>query len=343
MDQHGKSIRIGATVIACAVALRLGSTGFFQPVINALTKPNIASFFLYLETGRKVRFSPSLGEDLQHSAESPPPAVIPAETGSATEPAAAVFSADQADSIEFFYSCDYRPDIETLFRQPLMWNLKQDEPTVLILHTHTTESYTKVSGQVYTETAAFRTLDENYNMLAVGDRVAELLEAGGIHVIHDRQLHDYPSYNGSYADARTQTQAILEENPSIVLVLDLHRDASANNGSQMRTSATVGGVPSAQIMLVMGTDEAGIKHPDWEENLVVGLKLYTQLEQIAPGICRPINLRAQRFNQDLSPGAMIVEMGAAGNTQAEALVAAEVLAQAILALAEGSLTTDSTS
>ena len=339
MDQHEKSIRVGATVIACALALRLGAAGFFQPVADFLTQPNIASFFLYLETGRKVRFSPSLEENIQHSAESPPPTLLPTEAA----PAAAVFSADQAETIEFFYSGHYRPDVGSLFRKPLMWNLKQDEPTVLILHTHTTESYTKVQGQVYTESAAFRTLNEDYNMLSIGDRVEELLEAGGIHVIHDRELHDYPSYNGSYADARTRTQAILEEYPSIVLVLDLHRDASDNNGSQMRTYATVNGVPSAQIMLVMGTDEAGIKHPNWEENLVVGLKLYTQLEQLAPGICRPINLRSQRFNQDLSTGAMIVEMGAAGNTQAEALVAAEVLAQAILALAEGSLTTDSTS
>ena len=340
MDQHEKSIRVGATVIACALALRLGVTGFFQPVVNFLTQPNIASFFLYLETGRKVRFSPSLEETIQHSAESPPPAVFSTVP---TEPAAAVFSADQVETIEFFYSGRYRPDAPSLFRKPLMWNLKQDEPTVLILHTHTTESYTKVSGQTYQESAAFRTLNESYNMLSIGDRLAELLEAGGIHVIHDRQLHDYPSYNGSYADARKQTQTILEQYPSIVLVLDLHRDASDNNGSQMRTYATVNGVPSAQIMLVMGTDEAGIKHPNWEENLVVGLKLYTQLEQLAPGICRPINLRSQRFNQDLSTGAMILEMGAAGNTQAEALVAAEVLAQAILALAEGSLTTDSTS
>ena len=340
MDQHEKSIRVGATVIACALALRLSATGFFQPVVDFLTQPNIASFFLYLETGRKVRFSPSLEETIQHSAESPPPAVFSTVP---TEPAAAVFSADQAETIEFFYSGRYRPDIESLFQKPLMWNLKQDEPTVLILHTHTTESYTKVSGQTYQESAAFRTLNESYNMLSIGDRLAELLEAGGIHVIHDRELHDYPSYNGSYADARKQTQTILEQYPSIVLVLDLHRDASDNNGAQMRTYATVNGVPSAQIMLVMGTDEAGIKHPNWEENLVVGLKLYTQLEQLAPGICRPINLRSQRFNQDLSTGAMILEMGAAGNTQAEALVAAEVLAQAILALAEGSLTTDSTS
>ena len=101
MDQHEKSIRVGATVIACALALRLGVTGFFQPVVNFLTQPNIASFFLYLETGRKVRFSPSLEETIQHSAESPPPAVFSTVP---TEPAAAVFSADQAETIEFFYS-----------------------------------------------------------------------------------------------------------------------------------------------------------------------------------------------------------------------------------------------
>ena len=104
----------------------------------------------------------------------------------------------------------------------------------------------------------------------------------------------------------------------------------------MRTEATVEGQPSAQLMLVMGTSASGLKHPDWEQNLALGLKLQAQCERIAPGIMRYVNLRAQRFNQDLSPGALIVEIGAAGNTHAEALTATEVLAEAILSLAQGS-------
>ena len=130
--------------------------------------------------------------------------------------------------------------------------------------------------------------------------------------------------------------AYLEEYPSIQLVLDLHRDASGDGRNQMKTRAEVDGQKSAQIMLVVGTSGSGLKHPNWEQNLALGLKLHTQLERIAPGITRYVNLRAQRFNQDMSPGCLIVEIGAAGNTHAEAMVATQVLAESILALAEGS-------
>ena len=221
-----------------------------------------------------------------------------------------------------------------LLTEPLDWDLTGG-PSVLILHTHGTESYTKQPGEAYQESSAFRTLDKQYNMISLGDHLANLLEAGGVKVVHDREFHDYPSYSGSYSHARKSIATYLKEHPSIRLVLDLHRDASGDNTNQMRTKATVGGKSSAQLMLVVGTNGTGLEHPDWEENLALGLKLHTQCERISPGIMRYVNLRGQRFNQDLSPGALIVEIGAAGNTHAEALTATEVLAQAILALAEG--------
>ena len=105
--------------------------------------------------------------------------------------------------------------------------------------------------------------------------------------------------------------------------------------NQLRTQATVNGTPSAQLMLVIGTGESGLKHEHWQDNLALGLKLHAQLESIAPGITRPLMLRTQRFNQDLSPGALLIEVGAAGNTHPEALAAAEVLAAAIADLALG--------
>ena len=173
-------------------------------------------------------------------------------------------------------------------------------------------------------------------MISIGDRVAELLTAAGIGVIHDRQLHDYPSYNGSYIHARASTEEILQANPSIRLVLDLHRDALEKNGSQLRTLAQAEGKRSAQLMLVVGTNVSRQAHKNWEDNLSLALKLHIQLERLYPGIMRPVNLRSERFNQDLSSGALLIEMGAAGNTWAEALTAAEALAAGVIALAEGS-------
>jgi stage II sporulation protein P len=205
---------------------------------------------------------------------------------------------------------------------------------VLILHTHTTESYTR-AGENYVETSDYRTLNEDYNMLSIGARVAEILEENGITVVHDRTLHDYPSYNGSYNHARKSMQTYLRQYPGIRLVLDLHRDATDGESGQLRTLSTIGGKTAAQLMLVMGTDEAGLTHDNWQQNLALALKLQAQLERQAPGITRPTILRAQRFNQDLSTGALLVEVGAAGNTHHEAMLAAEELAKAIVALSKG--------
>ena len=328
--EHGRNVlRVGAYAILFALLLRLGGSGAFQPVADFLAKPQISSLLLYLETGRIVRFSTSYPVSTVFSMESHTPdlaqplKILPS------------FTAEDAKAVDIKTNSALKPDVESLMTQPLSWDLTADEPTVLILHTHATESYTKVPGESYTESSAFRTLSEDYNMISLGDRLAELLEEGGISVIHDRQLHDHPSYSGSYSHARKSTAAYLAEHPSIRLVLDLHRDASGDNANQMRTLAQVDGQPSAQLMLVVGSNGSGLTHPDWEENLALALKLHSTCEGIAPGIMRYVNLRAQRFNQDLSHGALIVEVGAAGNSHAEALTAIDILAEGILSLAHG--------
>ena len=333
MDHQQWSLRVGSAVILSALLLRLGSAGAFRPLVDFLTQPHIANFLIYLETGRIVRFSASDGAFALFSPESPEPVFAEEETTASA--ALPVFTAADAEQIGIRYNCPLRPDLQALMARPLTWDLTGDEPSVLILHTHATESYTRSAGEVYQESAAFRTLDERYNMISVGDRLAELLEAGGVRVIHDRTTHDYPSYSGSYSHARAALDGWLEQYPSIRLVLDIHRDASGDNDSQMKTYAAVDGRDSAQLMLVVGTNASGTNHTGWEENLALALKLQTQLERSAPGICRDINLRAQRFNQDKSPGALLVEVGAAGNTHAEAITAAEVLARGILELKHG--------
>lgn len=331
MEQEKRSLRIGAAVIGCAIILRLISTGFFEPMAQFLQKPEIASFLFYLETGRVIRTSWTQEETLFTGASEE---TTPQETAPVTaEPVN--FTSQDAELVEMKYNCGYRPDIEELLLKPLDWSLIGESPTVLILHTHATESYTK-NGETYEESASYRTLDENYNMISIGDRLEALLEAGGIQVLHDRTLHDYPSYNGSYANARQTIASYLLEYPSIRLVLDLHRDAAEDgNGNQIATTAPIDGVDAAQILMVVGTDAGGLEHPNWQENLALVAKLQVQLEKRAPGICRPINLTNQRYNQDMSDGALLIEVGAAGNTRAQALTAVEYLAEGILSLASG--------
>ena len=254
--------------------------------------------------------------------ESPPPAAP-----QPTEPPLPSFS--DPEKVELYYACSVSPDIGALMEKPLSWDLTGEKPTVLIIHTHSTESYTR-RGEAYTETSAYRTLDDNYNMLSIGRRVQALLGENGIVAIQDTSLHDYPSYNGSYVDARKSIQKLLKEYPTIQMVLDLHRDASGG-ASQMRTLAHVDGSDSAQLMIVVGTN-----YDTWEENLSLALKLQVQLEQAAPGITRPISLRPQRFNQDLVPFSLLVEVGSAGDTLEEALRAADFLAACIVSLQNGS-------
>ena len=322
MKELHRARRVGYTAVCFAVLLRLFAAGVPEMLWQRFLQPNIDAFVTKLETGRNVRFSSSLDAFSPDFMESPPPS--PPEV---TEPPLPAFSGDE--EVDLYYAVRKEPDIEGLLAKPLEWNLFSDDPSVLILHTHTTESYTK-QGEDYKETSSWRTLDENYNMLAIGQLVGSMLEEAGIGVLHHRELQDYPSYNGSYIRARQSIQDILEENSSIRLILDLHRDAAGTDTYQMRTQAVVAGEPSAQLMIVIGTN-----HEDYEENLSLGLKLHVQLEEQWPGIMRPLQLRAQRFNQDLHPGALLIEVGAAGNSHQEARIAAEKLAQAIVALAKG--------
>ena len=334
MDHQRRCLRTGAVIIGSAIILRLLSGGVLAPLVQLLTKPETVAVLMYLETGRVVRpYTP-----MTYPAESPMP------DWSQPPRAAPVFTEEDLELLRIDNESGYSLDLSALLTAELSWQLAGNEPKVLILHTHGTESYTRSPGESYTESGDYRTLDEGYNMISIGDHVADRLENAGIGVIHHRELHDYPSYNGSYANARQSIEAILEDNPDIVLILDLHRDAAATDYGQMDTSATINGQEGAQLMLVVGTDAGGLDHPNWQENLSLALKLQAQLEKLYPGLCRPLNLCAERFNGDESPGALLIEVGAAGNTHPEALLAADALADGIIALAQGAnLTTDSTS
>ena len=312
-----KALQVGAAVLTLALLLRLGSTW-------SRGQEELGRTLLFLSSGRLVTET------------------VPAQTDAATEPAAAepieeaaaipVFGESEEAFVQVNASWDV--DVLSLLKEPLEWNLKGASPTVLILHSHATESFEKEPG--YEETSPYRSLDTGYNMVSIGKRVAEILEAGGIQVIHDETLYDYPNYNDAYIHAREAIEKHLAETPSICMVLDLHRDAAEDAaGNQKTSTVTIDGVSTANLMLVMGSNKGNRVFPNWERNLALAVKLQAQLEQTTPGLCKPINLVTSRYNQDLSTGALLVEVGTAGNTRAEALAAAEHLAQGILALENG--------
>lgn len=327
-----KVLRVSTLVIVGALLLRLLSGGVLGNMLNITLSPDVASWMLFLQTGRLVKPS--------NIAFSPSP-TVPAETTPETvpettpEPAVLTFSADDAAKLTISSSFQYAADLPSLLTQPLSWDLTGKDPTVLIVHSHGSESFAP-TGE-YAEISPYHTLDTEYNMVSIGVYVAELLEAQGISVLHDTTLHDNPSYDASYSNSRESVRKYLEEYPSIRLVLDLHRDSLEDEaGNQIIQTVFSEGSQLAPLMLVVGTDYGGLTHPQWRENLALALKLQTQLEGICPGICRNINLRSQRFNQDLSDGALLVEIGASGNSREEALGAAKVLAEGIISLAHGS-------
>lgn len=266
-----------------------------------------------------------------------------AETVPATEPTetdpppteSLQLAPPDGDQVQISDLVDYEPDVQALLETPLAWNLRSDAPTVLILHTHGSESYTKQPTEAYMEESPYQTYDARYNMISLGQELARVLESGGIRVIHDQMLHDHPSYSDAYDHARQSIASYLAAYPSIQMVIDLHRDAlDFAQDPQLTTSAEVNGQKSAQIMLVAGTD-VNLDYPDWQDNLSLGVKLTAVLEKAHPGITRPIQLRAQRFNLDMTAGSLLVEIGANGDTHMQALTAVRALGEAILTLADG--------
>lgn len=317
-----KCIRAALFMVALAVFLRLMSLGL---VTKVFSNPKVLSGILLLETGRVI--TRQVEKTPTHPAE--PEVQTPTQVAE-TPTQIPSFSSEDKSLVAVNNLCDYSVDVGAMLSSPLNWELTGGEPKVLILHSHGSESYQNA------ENSGYRSLDNSDNMVCVGAHLKDRLEAAGIGVIHDTTLHDQPSYNDSYVAAREAIAAYLEDYPSICLVLDLHRDAVESEGQQLKYTVSIEGESTAQLMLVVGTDAGGRHHPNWQENMSLAVKLHAQLERQNPGICRAISFRTQRFNQDLCPGGMLIEVGAAGNSLEEALLAAERLADGIIALAHGS-------
>ena len=335
MDRYAKGICIGLVAGFCVLLFYAFSGGVAEAVVETFSDPDAVSMLMYLESGRVIRFQPKETEPTSETAETTAPTE---QTQPPTQPqeedVLAVFGQDDAGLVQVHSYCGYDSDVAAWLAQPLQWDLKQSAPTVLILHSHATESSCDTPNQ--TQTSAYRTTDKDYNVVSMGVALKKALEARGIGVIHDTTLHAHPSYSVAYANSRETAQAYLDQYPSISLVLDLHRDSVTDDaGNEMVFTTQYKAETVAQLMLVVGTDAGGLTHPDWESNMALAVKLHAQLEKTCAGICRPISFRSQRFNQDISPGALIVEVGGAGNTQQQALRSVEILADAIYTLAAG--------
>ena len=218
-------------------------------------------------------------------------------------------------------------DAAALAAQPVELDLGEG-PQILIYHTHGSESYTQTQQERYVESDPYRTTDCTHNVVRVGEEMAEVFRSLGFEVVHDTTLYDYPVYTGAYERSGAAVSAWLEQYPTIRFVLDVHRDALVSaDGAAYKLIAQEGEERIAQVMLVAGSDDSGAEHPNWRQNLALAVKLQAALTWDYEQLARPITLRSTRFNQHLSPGALLVEVGGHGNTLEEAIPAARLFAR----------------
>lgn len=191
---------------------------------------------------------------------------------------------------------------------------KTDEPQVLIYHTHTTESFEPYVRDFCDAQFNYRTTDPTKNMVMVGDEICRELAKAGIGAVHATEIHDYPSYNGSYARSRATIEPILKQYPSIKVALDIHRDAISSNGNAYQPVAEIDGREAAQVMIISGCDNGSLGMPNYMNNFRFAAYLQQYLEGENPGLTRPILFDYRKYNQDLTTGSLLIEVGSHGNT-----------------------------
>ena len=214
---------------------------------------------------------------------------------------------------------------------PFSIEVGSSEPQVLIMHTHATESYELEDLGWFDPEYTSRRTDTSLNMVAVGAAIAEELSAAGIVTLQDATLHDYPSYNGSYERSNATVRSYLEQYPSIKVVLDVHRDAIETDGARVKAVAEVEGKTAAQVMIICGADKNG-NLPNFKQNLAFAAKWESAMESRYPGLTRPVLFDYRYYNQDLTTGSLLIEMGSHGNTLEEAVYSGHLVGKALVGL-----------
>ena len=212
-----------------------------------------------------------------------------------------------------------------LTQEMLKPDITIENKNVIIFHTHSCESYTSSEKYPYTPTGNYRTTDLNYTVTRVGTELENQLKNYNFNVVHNQDYHDYPSYNGSYTRSLKTVEGILETVPSDIII-DLHRDAVGSR-SDYAPTVKIGNEEAAQIMFVIGTNNGGLWHPNWNQNLKFAVKVQEKAEELYPGLFKPIMLTKSRYNQHTGKYANIIEVGATGNTLEQCLNSMKYLAK----------------
>ena len=228
------------------------------------------------------------------------------------------------------------PDDEVLsiLDQGLNIQLEETEdPQILIVHTHATESYEPFDSATFDVRNSWRDTDNQVNMTAVGDALEKKLQEAGIGVVHDKTQHDYPSYNGAYERSAATIRKYLEKYPSIKIVLDVHRDAILRaDDVTVKPVIEINGKKAAQLMIITGCEDGTMNVPNWRENLRFAGAFQNAIEERYPQLTRPILFCYRKYNMDLTTGSLLLEVGSNGNTLEESIYTAELIGDALAQL-----------
>ena len=230
-----------------------------------------------------------------------------------------------------FYTVDKTTSITSeqlnapeLVQMDLRMQTGKEQPQILIYHSHSQEEFIdSVPG------------DPSTTIVGVGAYLATLLrDTYGYNVIHVTDTFDIVDgkldRNQAYTFAQERISQILEENPSVEVVIDLHRDG-VPEGKRLVTN--VNGKETAKIMFFNGlsrTNKNGeisyLPNPYIKENLAFSLQMMLESKKYYPDLARTIYLRGYRYNLHLRPKTLLVECGAQTNTVQEEMNAMEPLA-----------------
>lgn len=200
------------------------------------------------------------------------------------------------------------------------------EPTVLIVHTHTTECFQPSAEDWYDAARPTRTRDNTQNMVAVGNALADALAENGVIAVHDCTVHDYPAYSGAYDRSEDTIRAALEKYPSIKIVIDLHRDAIENpDGTRIAPVTEINGRNAAQFMIIAGCDDGRFNMPNYMENFRLACLIQNTAEDMYAGLARPVLFDYRNYNQHITNGSLLIEVGSHGNSLDEAVYTGELL------------------
>ncbi len=225
-------------------------------------------------------------------------------------------------------------DFNSILHTPLTFNAEKNasSPQVLIYHTHTSEAYLDEDVDFFYDSFYSRTQDESFNVVGVGNVLADTLEKRGISTLHDKTVHD-STYNGSYDRSAETVYADMAENKDIKVVLDIHRDALGTEECKVKTVFEHEGQKAAQIMILSGCDVYGERGFDnWQNNLSFALKLQTTAESMYPGMTRPMSFDFFAYNEYICDGSLLIEVGTDANSVDEVQRTANYLGEVLAAV-----------